>query len=279
MTEYKGLIFTLICLLSVYCGQSIAHSKVESKHSELIYLGNEGILIKKGKTKILFDPFFHNDYGVYQLVPDDIKRAILNGQAPYDQISLLLISHAHEDHFSVDIVLSYLAKHPNVVLIAPEQAIEQLEALGLAKSIRSRIVEINLEYGEDAKQVKVSGLNVEAIRIAHAGWPARKEVQNLVYRVTLENELTVMHMGDADPQMEHFEPYQKHWLAKRTDTAFPPYWFYSSPQGIKILQETINSKKSIGIHVPKKVPESLIRSGFDYLSIPGELRNIQENKR
>ena len=65
-----------------------------------------------------------------------------------------------------------------------------------------------------------------------------------------------------------------HWAEQRTDTAFPPYWFLTSLQGRNILEDELNVAKSIGVHVPLKVPEELKNSGADYLSVSGETREI-----
>ena len=85
-----------------------------------------------------------------------------------------------------------------------------------------------------------------------------------------------MHMGDADPRRQHFIPHKDHWAEQRTDTAFPPYWFLTSMQGRNILSDDMNVAKSIGIHVPIKVPEDLKKSGQDYFSVSGETREIGE---
>jgi hypothetical protein len=68
----------------------------------------------------------------------------------------------------------------------------------------------------------------------------------------------------------HFKPYKKHWLKNKTNTAFPPYWFFDSKQGPMILEHRINTEKSIGVHVPVKVPLSLINTKKPYFSKPGE---------
>ncbi len=57
------------------------------------------------------------------------------------------------------------------------------------------------------------------IRIPHAGWPERASVSNLVFRITLDNNVTIMHMGDADSNDEHFQPYKDYWQKTKEE-----YW-------------------------------------------------------
>lgn len=252
-------------------------SSVNAHQATANYVANEAVLITHGDSKVLFDPFFHQAFGIYQMVPEDTKKAIFDGTSPYDNITAIVISHAHGDHFAADDVMRYLQKYPKTALVAPKQAIIELEALPQANLIKNQIHSIELEFNQQPIRLNVQGLLFEAVRIPHAGWPSRAEVENIVFRVTLSDDsspVTVMHMGDADPDYEHYKPYNAHWQKRITDTAFPPYWFYSSAEGNHILDNMLNIRESIGIHVPVKVPKRLESSGKDYFSKPGETRNI-----
>jgi hypothetical protein len=238
------------------------------------YLGNEGIMIVDGQSKILFDPFFHNGYNNYQLVPEDIRSAIFNNKPPYNNIDAIFISHAHGDHFAADDMLKYLKANPKSKLIAPEQAIKRILALENSQSVMKQVTAIKLEYKDQPRTIKMDNLLIEAVRIPHAGWPGRADVSNLVFRVTLNGSVTVMHMGDADPDDIHFAPYKQYWLKNTTNTAFPPYWFFSSNDGPIILSDRINANEAVGIHVPVKVPDTLKMIGEEYFSKPGEHQSI-----
>ncbi len=250
------------------------NSNAHNHQAQATYLGNEGIMIVEGGYKILFDPFFHNGYNNYQLVPDDIRHAIFNNKPPYDAIDAIFISHAHGDHFAADDMLKFLDTHPNTKLIAPNQAIMRLKVLKGSGKIMNQTTAIKLNYGDKEQTINFDGLHIEVVRIPHAGWPGRAQVENLVFRVTLNNTVTVMHMGDADPNESHFTPHKKHWKNKRTTTAFPPYWFFTSEDGQIILDEHLNVESSVGIHVPIKIPASLEMTGKKYFSKPSETINL-----
>lgn len=244
----------------------------EQSTATATYLGNEAVLIEYEDTKLLFDPFFHNSFDIYQKVPSDMLEAIFKGKPPFNNIDAVFVSHAHGDHFSPEQTLEFLNANPNAKLIAPEQAISQLLTLSEATDLETQIVSISLEYKDPVEEHKFSDFTVDAVRIPHAGWPQRSEVSNLVYRVTLQDEITVIHMGDADPDDAHFKPLKTHWEAKRTQMSFPPYWFYFSDAGQLILDSRLNTEKSVGIHVPVQIPMNLRRLGKDYFSTPGEQR-------
>jgi len=240
------------------------------------HIGNAGLLIRQGETKILFDPLYRNGYNNYHLVPEDVKADVLAGRAPFDDISAILISHAHGDHFDAEDVLTFHEGNPDTLIIGPAQAIEAIEKTGkVSERLRARFVPMGLDYGADPLKVQFEGLNVEAVRIPHAGGPGRREIENLVYRVTLDGAATVMHMGDADPALEFFTPYETHWQAKETDTAFPPYWFFLSAEGTEIVGNVLNANQAIGVHVPVKVPADLVDSGQLFFGDPGGTRRLK----
>jgi L-ascorbate metabolism protein UlaG (beta-lactamase superfamily) len=250
--------------------------------ASVTYVANEAVLITNGDKKVLFDPFFHQAFGTYQLVPLETQQAIFSSTPPFDDLTAIVISHAHGDHFDAKDVLKYLQKNPNTRLIAPQQAVAELSALAGAKHIMPQIISVKLSFNQTPKNLDVAGLVIDAVRIPHAGWPGRADIENLVFRVTLKNQgtsVTVMHLGDADPDDDHYLQYKDHWQQRVSDTALPPYWFYSSAEGRDILSNILNVKKSIGIHVPIKIPSQLKTSGQDYFSKPGEMRKVGESHK
>lgn len=260
-----------LCLVT-YLLFSLAASAHENKGSAT-YLANEGLMVEVGEYKVLFDPFFHNNYGTYQLVPDAILTAIMNNKAPYNDIDAIFVSHSHGDHFAADDMLEYLQKYSSVNLIAPAQALEKMALLSGFDTIQKQLTSIELEYGDKAISLVVDDIQIDAVRIPHAGWPGRADISNIVFRVSLpngESNSTFVHMGDADPKDEHYRPHSVFWHQQKPDIAFPPYWFFLTLQGNYILDTHINAAKNIGVHVPLKIPTSLKNSGKTYFSIPGE---------
>ncbi len=194
MNNNKISLLVLITLI-IFASRLTAHEF----DAEMRYLGNEAVMVTEGNSKVLFDPFFHNNYNLYTLVPDNIREAIFAGRPPYDNIDALFISHAHGDHFSADDVLAFLIKHTETRLVAPQQAINQILVLPQAEKVKQRLNPIILGYGDQPTSFSVGAIKVEAVRIPHAGWPGRAEIENIVFRLTLGDKVTIMHLGDADP--------------------------------------------------------------------------------
>ena len=61
----------LATLLILALNSASAHEPESTAH----YLANEGVMIVRGETKILFDPLFRISYGQYQMMPKDMEAA------------------------------------------------------------------------------------------------------------------------------------------------------------------------------------------------------------
>ncbi len=272
------LIISSLLISSVSFSHQDASQASHIDDGSVTYLGNTGLLVDHGEQQILFDPFFHNHFGHYQLVPEETRTAIFSAQPPFDSIEMILISHAHADHFDAKDVVKYLTSHPATKLLAPSQAVNELQAITGYEAVEQQVTGIDLAYGDEPIELRFPGIEIDVVRIPHAGWPGRAHVSNLVYRVTLNDQATVMHMGDADPDDEHFKPWASYWESQITDRAYPPYWFMLTPNGQEIIANRINTKQATGVHVPIQVPEALKSSGADFFSETGSNHPIKTVK-
>jgi len=267
---------TFFTAMLIWCaGMTVSLAHEHPSHAQ--YIANEAVLVSHGETKIMFDPLPLSGFGTYPETPDADIAQMMKGEGSYAGIDAVFISHAHSDHFSAMAMIDYLTAQPDVRLVVPQQALGMMQKeMDWREDLRARMSIIDMEAGDAPETIEIGDITATAVRIPHAGWPApaRASIQNMVYRVTLGDGATIIHMGDADPRRQHFIPHKDHWQAKRTDMAFPPYWFLTSASGRLILEDEMNVAKSIGVHVPIKVPADLKASGQDYFSVSGETRKI-----
>ncbi|MEO1028581.1 MAG: MBL fold metallo-hydrolase [Pseudomonadota bacterium] len=264
---------------------ALAHSpeKLEGQAGACAqYLGNEAVVISAGETKILFDAFYTNSYGQYALVPDQLQQALLAGTPPFDGVDAVFVSHIHGDHFTVEPTLDYLRAHPDVVLYASKQVVDVIVQTSADKSIADRLVAFDLQAGDPAQTAELKGISIDVVRIPHAGGAGRANIENLAFRVSLDEAITVMHMGDADPDDRHFAPHQDHWDSKTLDVAMPPYWFFGSPAGRSIIEGRLKPTHAIGVHVPIAAADDAAgwkaRANADLFTTPGEMREFGESR-
>ena len=248
--------------IALMLGVVIPPAAADEMHAR--YLANAGVLVRHADAAVVFDPLFRNDYGTYELVPPDIERALFAGEAPWHDIDAVFISHHHGDHFDPAVMLDFLKARQTVRLFAPSQAADAIVASGAGAELGS--------------------LRVEAVRVPHSGWPERMgDVENIAWRVTLDGEATVLHLGDADTRPAHYELHPGHWATPVTDLALPPYWYFLSPRGRSVLQSHLKPGHAIGVHVPAEVPDAESErpaefAGVDLFTKPGELRSVEAHQ-
>lgn len=278
---FRRLFYSLLLLLM----SSVARAQTPTgatTDASVQYLANEGLMVVDGDTKVLFDPLFRNSFGHYQLLPKSMEEALFGGVSPFDGIDAVFISHHHADHFSAADILRLLKLQPGIHLYAPAQAVAGLRQVAGAQdqSVFERVTAVDLAYKDEPVRLKMEGLVIEAVRLPHSGWPtARLEVENISWRVTLNETTTVLHLGDADPNDVHFERDAAYWDKNHPHMAFPPYWFFSSAGGRQILKNRLKPDHSVGVHVPTSIPADHARRppelrGYDLFTKPGEIRVI-----
>lgn len=265
------VVIGIICL-SALASESRGHA---DSNSNARYLGNAAVLVRSGDATVLFDPFFHNDFNRYTLVPETTRQRMFAGKEPYSSINAVFINHAHSDHFDAADLARYLKAFPNIQLFAPAQAVMELSKMAPKLAASQRVHPIALQLGQEAWRYSSGSLQVEAVRIPHAGWPQRADVENLVFRISLNDTDTVMHLGDADPSDGHFSPHRAFWEAQRTDLAMPPFWFMLSEEGRQILEQRLNSEHAVGVHMDNKLDPAIFEGRGDFFRVPGETRKLK----
>jgi L-ascorbate metabolism protein UlaG (beta-lactamase superfamily) len=200
---------SLIAVMAIFASYGYT-APVANEHatSRAHYLGNAGVMVEHGATKILFDPLFRQAFDEFELVPPDIERALLAGEPPWDGIDAVFVSHYHEDHYDPVLMLSYLRAHPAIELYAPAQAVDGLREVRASADdgVFDRVHSLAIAYGDAPVRIEMDGLLIEAVHIPHTGWPERwTDVENISFRVTLDDVTTVTHLGDADADVAHFE--------------------------------------------------------------------------
>ena len=90
------------------------------------YIANEGVVVSRGDTKIMFDPLPLSGFDVYP-EPSSVQiEQMMSGEGPYAGIDVVFISHAHSDHFSAKAIVNYLMAQRGVHIVMPSQALEMI---------------------------------------------------------------------------------------------------------------------------------------------------------
>jgi len=191
-----------------------ATSTFAESESRVVYLANEGVAVFHNQTTLLFDPIFITKDAYYAAVPDDVRDAIISGAEPYTDIAAVFVSHYHLDHFEPAEMLRLMMQHEKTELYAPKQAVDAMREVAHSEhaDIFSRISVLDLAYGDEPKSIQAGNLKVQGFYVPHSGWPkTSSDIENIAFRVTIDDVATVVHLGDADTDKAHFTAHQHHW--------------------------------------------------------------------
>jgi L-ascorbate metabolism protein UlaG (beta-lactamase superfamily) len=245
----------------LWCGATAAGPK-----AEVTYVANEGFLIEVGASKILIDAIFDDRTISYAHVPDELTLSKLQaGEAPFDEVDLVLVTHAHRDHFSVVPVLEHLKANSRAVFLGPPPAVKIMKIVlpewqDLGLDMRS----VDLELFQ-SRNFEVGEIRVEAIRFRHSPYmetdPETGEqrnrhanVVNLVYLIEI-GDLAMLHVGDATLS-HNLEFFEKGLFEKQEiDIVFLEFFDWSD-ETKAVLDRWMTPRHTVFMHLPPE-PEKI----------------------
>lgn len=215
-------------------------AKMFSSDISVYYLANAGIYLTDKKTGILVDGLFDH-YDGFDFLPESIETAVMNKQTPFGQLTSLLFTHTHIDHYSSGKVSAFLKRYPETGCILPEQKTSASRTFSLcpfpsaADSSASLVVQVHARHLLDKGKI----VPHTALFLKYAG-------QSFFFS------------GDSDPVFLNRNIPQETLSAfcGQVSMAFVNPFFFSLTPGRKFL-ETLNPGRIFVYHMPLQVPDSL----------------------
>lgn len=200
----------------------------------VIYTGNMGVLISNNKTSVWIDGL-HQYYGPEYLdTPDSLIQKAFARKDIFNQLQWLLFTHYHRDHFSTQLVKSFLQLADAIKVTGAPQVVDSFPLSNVINAWNR-----NNEILQDS----ASSLAIKAFDIPHT-WPQRHaKVQNIAYLVEI-NGIRILHVGDADTDPDAFTRSK----IGPVDVMIVPAWFPANEKGRSILQQS-GAKKIIVTHI------------------------------
>jgi L-ascorbate metabolism protein UlaG (beta-lactamase superfamily) len=277
--------FTITLLLLLTWVSSWSQQLADS--CKITYIANEGFLLETAKHKILIDALFGNIEGNWCDQPgDSLMNLMFNGIRPFNDIEIILISHSHSDHFWAPLVINFLQKNSNAVLVCPEQVNEVLMKNKEYASVSGNIHPLKSETIFDTT-LYIHEASIRVLRLKHGSWfekdsvsgksiDLHQNVENFGYLIKADG-FTFLHTGDGS--VENKAQFSRYDLAAgEIDVAFFDRVFLR-PEGLNLIGEYIRAKNIIFMHIEPGKGEyyrSVIKSipeMFVFLR-PGEKRTI-----
>ena len=230
----------IILLLSYISVSSFA----QQKETEVTYVGNAGFLIKIGDKKILIDALFKGFEGDY-ILPEHIQEKLSLAQAPFNDVDLVLVTHAHGDHISANMVQQHMKNNPNAIFASTKQTVDALNARDTIDNFHDRRIGFNPSKEKSDKQ-DIKGISIEAFYLPHG--PDSRIINN-GFLVTV-NGVSFFHTGDVDYDQFTYEEFQSFKLPeKKIDLAFIQHFYLTSDSiSQEFVTKGIGGKYILPIH-------------------------------
>ena len=193
-------------LTGSYSGQqppSVASKlKLSLTQEPLVFLhaANMGVLISLGDLKIMIDGLFTSTHPDFRNPTPETLKSMINGEAPFDGVDLVLVTHKDQDHFNAAMMVHYMETHSGPILVAPSDAVEEMrKAASDCSAISSRVIPIDLKIRKSVKK-EVAHIPLTIIRTTPgtSTWP-----MNLMSLIDL-NGWCVFHEGDASGRSDDY---------------------------------------------------------------------------
>ena len=209
--------------------------------NKITYLSNAGVMLAIADKKILVDAFCNSTIAMYKNLPPEIREQIINGNVPFDNIDLLLITHHHADHFDPIGVVRFLKSNQNTILISTSEVISQINTQ-FPEIEKGRLI----EPSGAGEIIQINNINVQTFSMLHDGkdyW----DVDNLAYLLEV-NGIKILHVGDAKAIKENF--ISLNLTAKEIELLIVPFPYVGLPTGRQLIDKFINPKKIAAVHLP-----------------------------
>lgn len=224
---------------------------VEIRPLEVTALANAGYLVTHEGRGVLVDALFN--INVDSALPprlhdhlDPEREAILEAAlAPFDEVDLVLVTHAHDDHFTPDAVARFLESNHRALLVCPAAVAERVRrAHPDPAGLEGRISALDPDPGA-TEELRWEGIAVLALGLPHVGRSDGGAGHN-GYLVEIGPH-RFLHLGDAAATRDGFAPFDAP-LADRIDVAFAPYWFVTESGGLGLLRGRIRPRHVVVTH-------------------------------
>lgn len=241
----------IFLLLSYFTVSSYA----QQNKVDVSYVGNSGFLITIGDKKILIDALFKGFEGDY-ILPQDIQNKLYKAQAPFDDVDLIVVSHAHGDHVDLDMLKQHMQINPKTVFASTQQLVNVLT------DSTNRWIGFNPTKEKSESKV-IGDIKIEAFYLPHG--PDSRIINN-GFLVSV-NGISFFHTGDVDFDQFTFEEFRSLQLVERKiDLSFIQHFYLTSDSiSGQFVTNGIGGKYIIPIHCHFTTPvfdSSIIKQNY-----------------
>jgi L-ascorbate metabolism protein UlaG (beta-lactamase superfamily) len=161
-----------------------AQEKKERPSLTVTYLAHSGFMLAAGDQKILVDALTEPSAEWKFAAPStETRQKMEQGRPPFDNLSLLLISHNHIDHHWPPSTVRFLLHNPKAVVVTTPEVRDQMKKdTHDFEKVQSRLVVPELEWKRSTVR-EIGGIRLEIARLKHGD---DKEWPSIIYAFVFE---------------------------------------------------------------------------------------------
>lgn len=221
---------------------------------EITFINNAGFLITAGDYKIIIDGIYGNN-PLGSKPPTRTIRHMIDGETPFTDIDLVLITHNHFDHFDPDLVVDFLINHPESELVTTQSVVDRV--IEKNNDLLERCHSVSLSPGESEK-LTASNIDLNAYYISH-GDP---EILNLGFLINLPGG-KIFHTGDLVAESVSVDDLSNYELpGQKIDIALIPLYLFEDDAYHEHINLGIQAQYIIPMHYSYKYPPTGIETEF-----------------
>ena len=232
-----------VCDTKGACSQTTAEFGVSQEEEVIItHIANSGFLIESGETKLIIDSLFtapEMGFAVPFTIMDDMKEA----KKPFNKLDIILVTHAHSDHFDAELVAGSLANNKKATLITPPESVVELQESEAYDNFQEQIISFDIAE-QESLHLAVQGVGIEALNLFHG-----VNIHNYGYIITIGG-MRIFHTGDLNVDinpLEHLVDFY-HIPDRNIDVAFVHPWFIYDPDFQEVGLNGYKAKYLIPTH-------------------------------
>ena len=193
------------------CTASLRAQGVDTLHVTIV--ANEGVLLHGAGGDILIDGAFGPGLADYTALAPALRADLQNARAPFDRVRLVLVTHAHRDHFNAQSTAD-LMRASGARLIAPPEVLDSIRRV--APDLVERVQAVLPDDGDILTIDVPEVARVHVLGLRHG--QTRRPVEHIAFRVEVGG-VRVLHVGDSEAT-----PDQVRAVNPGVDLAIAPYW-------------------------------------------------------
>lgn len=216
-------------------------------------IANAGVLLNFRQQSILIDALFENEFEQYEYPSRDKIEEL----SKVDNLTHILITHGHGDHYSKNIVNKFITNQSRYIILPRDLRVDTLKN-NSQNRFEDNIFYTTLDIYKPTEFHFKNG-KITSFRVPHVGGYS---IANNAYLIELSNGFKILHTGDGD--ISKIKKKNVEWLFEnQIDLAFIP--FFEIDTSAELLQAKM-IKKMIPIHFDKRISD--IEEKLNLLAVP-----------